>query len=91
MLFRTRPVDFRAFRWEGQPLDELPSWLLERNVALKPKGPTLLVIPWDAPGFLVEPNQWICLSADGSLFPTTEDALRRAADPVEGGDGRKEG
>jgi hypothetical protein len=81
--FLTRPVEFEAFRWEGQTFDALPDWF-KRSVP-----PDNLNLSHGFLGFIVtdeiavvEPGGWVCRSADGHIYAVTDEFLRRVADPI---------
>lgn len=96
MRFRTRPVEFEAFRWVGQSSDTWPPWFRERfspsDLTIS-RDKALMGIQVGREFIVVERGGWICISQDGHIYPVTEQFLNSVADPVDGeaGDGKEKG
>jgi hypothetical protein len=86
MRFRTRPVEFQAFRWQGQSEESFPQWFRREY---RPKDLTIsrdrALLGFQAGELLmvVEHGSWICLSEDGQFYHVTDEFMRRVADPIE--------
>lgn len=86
MRYRTRPIEFRAFRWTGQPLETFPDWFKTRSRLrdlMLSAHETFLGFQHGAKRIVVEKGSWICLSEDQQFYQLTDDFMQRIATPID--------